>query len=102
MAFSADIIARNLHLTKNFSSCGPDNIPYIALKAGGHLLLEQLSRLFQLSFNSGSVPSQWKISCVTPIFKKGNRRDPGNYRPVSLTCCIYKVMEACIREVMWK
>ena len=35
---------------------------------------------------------------VTPIFKKGRKQDPGNYRPVSLTCVLCKVMEKLVRQ----
>ena len=44
------------------------------------------------------VPDDWKIANVTAIFKKGNRSDPGNYRLVSLTSVLCKVMETLLRE----
>jgi hypothetical protein len=44
------------------------------------------------------LPTQWKLERVTPIFKKGDRSLPGNYRPVSLTTVLCKVMKAIIRE----
>ncbi|KAJ7413875.1 hypothetical protein BTVI_42154 [Pitangus sulphuratus] len=40
---------------------------------------------FERSWESGEVPVNWKLSNVVPIFKKGKKDDPGNYRPVSLT-----------------
>ena len=43
-------------------------------------------------------PSQWKEANVTPIFKKGDKRNPGNYRPVSLTSIPCKIMEKIIRD----
>ena len=52
-----------------------------------------LSVLFQKSLDSGQVPHDWTKACVTPIFKKGYRSDPINYRPISLTCILCKVME---------
>ena len=43
------------------------------------------------------VPSEWKQALVSPIFKKGSKKAPGNYRPVSLTCIVCKVMEKLVR-----
>ena len=39
---------------------------------------------------------------VTSVYKKGNKRDPLNYSPISLTSCFCKLMESCVKEVMWK
>ncbi len=46
----------------------------------------------------GVVPADWRIANITPIFKKGSRADPGNYRPVSLTSIPGKIMEKVIKE----
>ena len=47
-----------------------------------------------------TVPPEWKTANVTPIFKKGAKGSPGNYRPVSLTCVLCKVMESIIRDAI--
>jgi len=39
----------------------------------------------------GQLPAEWKIGNITAIFKKGNKSDPSNYRPISLTSTICKV-----------
>ncbi|CAM5105037.1 unnamed protein product [Natator depressus] len=51
-----------------------------------------------LSFKSASVPNDWKIANVSPIFKKGSRGDPGNYRPVSLTSVLGKLVETIVKN----
>ena len=102
VSFSPGILLLVLSKTNSFSSAGPDQLPYCVLKNGGYPLLSQLSRLFQLCIDIGSLPKQWKIAHVTPIFKKGNRKDPANYRPISLTSSICKLMESCLRQAMWK
>jgi len=48
------------------------------------------------------VPEDWRKANVTPIFKKGKKEDPGNYRPVSLTSIPGKVMEQLIPDVIIK
>jgi hypothetical protein len=59
---------------------------------------EVLSTIFNESIRTGVVPSDWKDALVTPLFKKGNRSEPGNYRPVSLTCILCKVLEKIVKE----
>ena len=46
-----------------------------------------------LTFQSGQIPLDWTKALVTPIFKKGNRHLPENYRPVSLTSVLCKIFE---------
>ena len=46
----------------------------------------------------GRVPDDWKNAHVTAIFKKGKKTTPGNYRPVSLTSILCKLMESIIRD----
>ena len=59
-----------------------------------------LQILFKQSLSLGKVPADWKNAKVVPIFKKGAKGEPGNYRPVSLTCAICKLMESIIRDVI--
>ena len=54
------------------------------------------SAIYQHSWLSGEVPEDWRLADVTPIYKKGRKEDPGNYRPVSLTLVPGKVMEQII------
>jgi hypothetical protein len=54
--------------------------------------------LFNKSIQTGEVPQDWRIAKVTPIFKKGTKGDPGNYRPVSLTSVPCKILESVIKD----
>jgi len=63
-------------------------------------LSKPLCLLFNKSIETGIVPTDWKAANVTAIFKKGNKSQPGNYRPVSLTCITCKVMESVVRDVI--
>ncbi len=56
--------------------------------------------IFQRSMDTGGVPEDWKSANVTPIFKKGAKSEPGNYRPVSLTSICCKLLESILRDVL--
>ncbi|KFQ96443.1 hypothetical protein Y956_10351, partial [Nipponia nippon] len=60
------------------------------------LLTKPLYIIYQQSWLTGEVPIDWKLANVTPIYKKGRKEDPGNYRPVSLTSVPGKVMEQIV------
>ena len=59
-------------------------------------LARSLSILFSASLEFGVVPAAWKDAGITPLFKKGKKSDPQNYRPISLTCLVCKIMESII------
>ena len=79
-------------------SVGPDGIHPRFLKELSGQLCIPLAILFNLSLHTGLLPSDWTEGKISAIFKKGSRRQAGNYRPVSLTCIICKCMEHCIRD----
>ena len=59
-------------------------------------LAPSLVELYQ--FDTGEVPQDWRDANVVPIFKKGDRHQPSNYRPVSLTSVVYKVLEHIVHS----
>ena len=99
--FTPVMVSRVLSRVKQFSSPGPDNISFFVLKKGGDLISKILSRIFQQCMDTQQTPLQWRTARICPIFKKGNRKDPQNYRPISLTCSSCKVMESCVRDAIW-
>ena len=81
-------------------AAGPDGIPPRILKELATELSSVIHRLFQLSIDSAYIPDDWKLAHITPLFKKGSKCDPGNYRPVSLTSTLCKVLEKLITETI--
>ena len=57
-----------------------------------------LSRIFNISLKLGKLPREWKSANITPVFKKGVKETVTNYRPISLTCIVVKVLEKLIAK----
>ena len=66
-------------------AAGPDQVSTWMLKNFSSILAPALCEIFKQSLHTGDVPVDWKTAHITAIFKKGERCDPGNCRPVSLT-----------------
>ena len=79
-------------------SPGLDGWHPVLLKYLAEELALPLSILFQKSLSEGILPSDWLKACVTAIHKKGNKSLPGNYRPISITSIICKIMESLVRD----
>ncbi|CAM5086896.1 unnamed protein product [Natator depressus] len=82
----------------NNKSPGPDGIHPRVLKELKCEIVELLTMICHLSFKSATVPNDWKIANVMPIFKKGSRGDPGSYRPVSLISVPGKLVETIVKN----
>ena len=79
-------------------AAGPDEIPPSMLKALADELCIPLAIIFRKSLNEGVVPEDWRTAHIIPVFKKGSNAKAGNYRPISLTSVIGKVLERIIKE----
>ena len=77
-------------------ACGPDGICPRLLREGAEQLAKPLASLFNKSLADGLLPFDWVSANITPVFKKGNKHRVGNYRPISLTCILVKVLERII------
>lgn len=74
-------------------SQGPDTVHPSLLKHCSSALAPILSCIFNQSLSTGDIPDDWLKANVCPIFKKGDKSNPSNYRPVSLTSCVCKIFE---------
>ena len=69
-------------------------VPELLVKTSASLSVP-LSIIFNHSFNTGIVLDDWKKSNVSAIFKKGDKENPGNYRPISLSLRFVKSLIPC-------
>lgn len=86
--------------TQSSSAPGPDKFPSIILKECKDILASPIRCMWQNSLESGNIAAMFKIQSITPIFKKGNKALPVNYRPVSLTSHLIKLFERIVRKRM--
>ncbi|KAK4821568.1 hypothetical protein QYF61_023475 [Mycteria americana] len=77
---------------------GPDEIHPRVLEELAEVLTKPLSMIYQQSWLTGEVRADWRLANVTPIFKKGRKEDPGNYRPVSLTSIILSAITRHVED----
>lgn len=67
-----------------FKSTGLDGISERLLRDAVDIIAPIITVIVNLSLEKGIVPSDMKIAKIIPLYKKGNRYDPGNYCPVSI------------------
>jgi hypothetical protein len=82
------------------SAPGPDKLWPRVLQKLADILAQPLAIVYTKCLGEGTVPPEWKLANVAPIFKKGSKGCAGNYRPVSLTCVLCKVMESILRDAI--
>ena len=87
---------KRLSVIKKNGACGPDNITQRVLAELQDVIASPLCLIFNKSLQTGVVPEDWKIANVTPVFKKGRRSVPENYRPISLTSIVCKILESFV------
>ena len=91
-------IERRLTRLNGSKSHGVDNVHPHVLKNCAHSLKVPLEILFKKSLATGEVPSLWKKANITPLHKSGSKNIMSNYRPVSLTSIVCKIMEGLVKD----
>ena len=100
VAFTEYQILRAISKIKNNSSPGYDGLPPTVFKNLKHVLTFPLLQIFNASITKGELPTAWKNAIIVPIYKKGDKSRACNYRPISLTSIVCKIMERVIYDTM--
>ena len=88
-------ILQGLKVTK---AAGSDGLHPAIIKPLADILVSPVTELYRESIRVGKIPQDWKSATVVAIHKGGDRKSPGNYRPVSLTSILCKGLETLVRN----
>ncbi|XP_069159802.1 uncharacterized protein [Procambarus clarkii] len=95
---TSDEVKRNLLELNVTKVAGPDRISLWILKKGAEELSVSLPMVYNRPLVMEDLPESWKTANVVPEFKKDEKQETLNYRPVSLTCIPCKEMEKIVRK----
>ena len=100
------VLPRNFMSIKDVEKCmsdlnsktceGFDRIPVCAIYDARATLLSPMTALFGKIYNTSTIPEQWKVAKIILIFKKGNKNEIENYRPIANLCSASKILEKLI------
>ena len=79
-----------------------DDIPVKILKLNNDIFSQYLSQIFNESIEAANFPNESKDTNITPVYKKNNRHEKENYRPVSIISVISKILERCLYDQIYK
>ena len=95
-----DIVFKKLQNLRVHSAPGVDGIHPKFLKVCSQELCLPLALIFQKSMKEGRLPSDWKRTNITPLFKKGSHELAENYRPINCLSVPGKLMEQVLKDQM--
>ena len=94
---SPSSVVKKIQKLRLYKACGPDNIHVNVLKNVTAVAVP-LSMIFNRSVYSGVIPQDWRDGNINPLHKKGSRKQCNNYRPVTLTSQIVKLLERLLLD----
>ena len=95
---SLDVVFNLLRNIDEKKATGLDMIPSQLLKMAASIVTPSLTAIFTKSIITGIYPTEWKMARVTPVFKKGEKSDLNNYRPISVIPVVSKVFEKIVYD----
>lgn len=78
---------------------GPDMIPAFLIRDCSPVFCIPLAKIFNLILRTSCFPDIWKLSRVCPIYKKGERHELTNYRPITIICNFPKILEILLHMI---
>ena len=81
---------------------GLDEVSSEFLKSSEHFITPFLTKLFNKLYDEGYFPEDWTRSVIVPLFKKGDTKNPGNYRGISLLSVISKFFTSILNSRLYQ
>lgn len=96
--FTENDVINSIKKIKANMTTGPDQIPAFIIRDCAAVLCKPLCIIFNLILKTATFPDKWKESRICPVFKKGNKHDIENHRPITILCNFAKIFEIIIYD----
>lgn len=96
--FTSEEISKTIKTLKRNKSCGIDNISADFFIDANDFISPYLTTIFNKIYETRTYPEAWRKGIIVPIFKKGERNNPRNYRGITLMSSIAKIFSLCLRN----
>ena len=98
ISFTPDIVFKALRKAKHKLSSEPDSIPFIFWSSVAGAIALPISIILSASYVFSKLLDEWKSATIMPLYKKGDPSIVSNYRLISLTCTLCKIMEVIVKD----
>ena len=97
-----DVVAKEVKNLNNKKAAPQDDIPVNILKLNNDIFSLYLSQIFNESIEAANFPNKLEYTDITRVYKKNNRHEKENYRPVSIMSVTSKILERSLYDQMYK